>query len=101
MFTINYQASLLYAWASYINLDRLTQSLLEIYHHELFQLYLPWVYGLVALKIMGKIITAARMRKEGVFVAALFIHGFMSVPPVIPKPTMEQVEVKKTEEEEI
>ena len=79
-----------------IDSDAVVSFYLQVYSHEIFQLYLPWICSIVAFTIIAKIVSGVRMRKEGVVIIALFMQLFSPVPYVDQGSKVEQVEIKKS-----
>ena len=76
--------------------DKIIRLFLQIYSHELFQLYLPWVTLIISILVMLKLLTGVRMRKEGVLILALFVQIFLPDPYAERRVKVEQVETKKS-----
>jgi hypothetical protein len=100
MLIINSTVSLGSTSSGFVDSEALVQFLVQIYSHELFQLYLPWVSSILAIIVMSKMVTGVRMRKEGIVMIALFVQLFFPMPYIEPSPKIEQVEVKKSKEKE-
>ena len=77
-------------------LDKIIQLCLQIYSHELFQLYLPWVTLFSSILVLLKLLTLVRRRKEGVLILALLVQIFLPDPYVERNVKVEQVEIKKS-----
>lgn len=77
-------------------LDKIIQLCLQIYSHELFQLYRPWVTFVSSILVMLKLLTLVRGRKEGVLILALLVQIFLPDPYVERSVKVEQVETKKS-----
>lgn len=75
---------------------KITQLLLQVYSHELFLLYLPWVTSVISILVMSKLLTGVRMRKEGVVILALIVQMFLPDPYVEKSVKVEQIETKKS-----
>ena len=76
--------------------DKIIQLFLQIYSHELFQLYLPWVTSVISILVILQLLTGVRMRKEGVIILALIVQIFLPDPYVERSVKVEQVETKKS-----
>ena len=83
-------------WLDFFDFEAVIQFLRQIYFHDLFQLYIPWVCVIIMGSMMSRLVTGVRMRKEGIIMVALFVQFFMPDPYVESKPKIEQVEVKKS-----
>lgn len=77
-------------------LDKIIQLCLQIYSHELFQLYLPWVTFVSSILVILKLLTLVRGRKEGALILALLVQIFLPNPYVERNVKVEQVETKKS-----
>jgi hypothetical protein len=96
MIISNFAASLGGACIRYIDANAILQFIRQIYSHEIVQLYLPWIGGIIAILILSKMVTGVRMRKEGIVMVALFVQLFLPDPFADRSPKTEQVVVKKS-----
>ena len=83
-----------------IDIDTICLFFIQIYTHEIFQLFLPWVSSFVVIVLMSILVTGIRLRKEGVVMIALFIQLFMPDPYVERGIRVEQIETKKSKRKE-
>jgi len=96
MIISNLANSLVGACARFIDANAIAQFIRQIYSHEIVQLYLPWISGIITISILSKMVTGVRMRKEGIVMVALFVQLFLPDPFANRSPKTELVEVKKS-----